>query len=99
MAAMISAKAAGPPQWQAAPPLTASVSINATSARVARGSPSTTSSPLAFFTWTEYLGGPVGVGASFDGIFNGASGGASTALTTDLSSDISLGLWSRGENG
>src|SRR5580658_11056391 len=88
MAAMISANAAGPPQWQAAPPLTASVSINATSARVALGSPSTTSSPLAFLTLTEYLGGPAGVGASLEGIFSGVSGGAATGLTTDLSSDI-----------
>src|SRR5580658_5692122 len=90
MAAMISANAAGPPQWQAAPPLTASVSINATSARVAFGSPSTTSAPAAFLTLTEYLGGPAGVGASLEVTFSGASGGASTGLTTDLSSDITI---------
>src|ERR1700722_7587799 len=90
MAAMISAKAAGPPQWQAAPPLTASVSINATSARVATGLPSTTSSPLAFLTLTGYLGGPAGVGASLEVRWSGVSGGASTALTTDLSSDITI---------
>jgi hypothetical protein len=40
------------------------------------GSPSTTSSPLAFLTLTEYLGGPAGVGASLEGIFSGVSGGA-----------------------
>src|SRR5580658_10663575 len=90
MAAMISAKADGPPQWQAAPPLTASVSINATSARVAFGLPSTASSPLAFLTLTEYLGGPAGVGASLGGTCKGVSGGASTALTTDLSSDTTV---------
>src|SRR5271156_1476083 len=90
MEAMISANADGPPQWQAAPPLTASVSINATNARVAFGSPSTTSSPLAFFSLTAYLGGPVGVGASLEGMFNGVSIGATTAFTTDLSSDITV---------
>ena len=99
---MISAKAAGPPQWQAAPPLTASMSINATSARVALGSPKITSSPLAFLTLTEYLGGPAGVGASLEGMRKGVSGGAATGLTTDLSSDISFNsvkMGGRGETG
>src|ERR1700734_3415528 len=90
MEAMISAKADGPPQWQAAPPLTASVSIKATSARVAMGLPSTISPPLAFLTLTAYLGGPAGVGANLERTCSGVSGGASTGLTTDLSSDIMI---------
>src|SRR5581483_4711066 len=90
MADMISAKPDGPPQCEAAPPTTAWTSINATIARLAHGSPSTTSSPAPFFTVTENLGGPAGVAPSRDFSFSGVSGGASTGLTTDLSSDIKI---------
>src|ERR1700677_455469 len=87
-AALISANAAGPPQWQAAPPTTAWTSISATSARVARGSPSVTSAPAAFFTWAENLGAPLGVEASLDLSLSGASGGATTGWTTEVSTAI-----------
>src|SRR6266542_5966107 len=88
MAAIISAKAAGPPQWQAAPPLTACTSISATNARVARGSASTTGWPAEFFTVREYFGGRVGVPASLDLMGSGLSGGASSGFTTEVSAAI-----------
>ena len=88
MADMISAKPAGPPQWQAAPPLTAWTFISATSARLARGSASTTSVPAVFFTFTAYFGAALGVGASLDLSLSGESAGASTALTTEVSAAI-----------
>src|ERR1700722_15470798 len=95
MAEMISAKAEGPPQCEAAPPLTAHISMSAIKARSARGSASTTSCPCAFFTLTEYVGGRVGVGASFGLSCRGVSGGAATGLTIDLSSDIIVPLEQR----
>src|SRR6516162_4650459 len=88
IADMISAKPAGPPQWQAAPPLTAWTFISATSARLARGSASVTSAPAEFFTFTGYFGAVLGVGASLDLSLSGASGGASTGLTTEVSAAI-----------
>src|SRR5437868_6020271 len=87
---MISANAAGPPQCDAAPPLTAWRSMRATRARVARGSASTTSSPLPFFTVSEYFGLAVGVPANFDLSLRGLNGGASTGLTTEVSAAIKL---------
>ena len=56
-------------------------------ARVARGSPTTTSSPFAFLIVTENLGAP-GVLASLDLIGNGFSGGASTFCATLVSAPI-----------
>src|SRR5437660_884712 len=76
---MISAKADGPPQWQAAPPLTAWTSISATSARVARGSATVHSRPAMPFTVRAYFGLP-GVPARRGFSARGLSGGASTAL-------------------
>ncbi len=90
-AAMISAKAAGPPQWQAAPPTTAWTFISATSVRVARGSATVTGWPAAFLTVTAYLGAAEGVGARRDLSARGFSGGASTFATTELSAAIGCG--------
>src|SRR3954464_9766483 len=88
MAAMISANAAGPPQWQAAPPFTACTSIKAIKARVARGSASVTSSPFEFFTWSAYFGGWLGAEANLGIKESGFSGGASTGLTAVVSAAI-----------
>src|SRR6058998_114989 len=90
-AATISANAAGPPQWQAAPPLTAWTSMSATTARLARGSASVTGRPDAFLTVTEYFGPPLGVPPSRDLSSKGASGGASTTFATDVSAAIGIG--------
>src|SRR5688572_13526627 len=65
------------------------MSISATRARVALGSATTTSSPLEFFTLSEYFGSP-GVPASFAGTENGLSGGASTFCATLVSAAISI---------
>src|SRR5262245_18261944 len=89
-AATISANAAGPPQWHAAPPLTAQTSMRATRARVARGSASVTGWPDAFFTVTEYFGAPLGVPARRDLSGRGASGGASTIFAKDVSAAIGI---------
>src|SRR5262245_34216556 len=91
-AADISAKAAGPPQWQAAPPLTAWTSIRATRARVARGSARVTGAPLLFLMVTAKRGGPLGVPARREGMARGVSGGASTTLATDVSAAIGTGI-------
>src|SRR5438093_13531527 len=88
---MITAKDAGPPQGQAAPPLTACTNIRATKARVARGSPSITGRPRAVFTVTENLGGRTGVPASLDLMGRGVSGGASRGFTTEVSAAIDYG--------
>src|SRR5688500_14508510 len=88
---MISAKAAGPPQWQAAPPMTACTSISATRARVAFGSARVTSWPAAFLILTEYLGAAAGVGASLDLTLNGVSGGACSWSTGVVSAAIKFG--------
>src|SRR5258705_12897771 len=80
MAAMISANAAGPPQWQAAPPLTACTSMSAINPRVARGSASTTGSPAAFFTGTKYFGLPPGAPPRRAFIGRGVGGGGPTGL-------------------
>src|ERR1043165_3328662 len=90
MAAMISANAAGPPQWQAAPPMTAWTSISAISARVAFGSAMITSWPAAFLMVREYFGFAVGVGASLDFVLKGVRGGASSCWTGEVSAAISV---------
>src|SRR6185503_285293 len=90
-AATISANAAGPPQWHAAPPLTAWTSMSATRARVARGSPRMTGWPAALLTVTEYFGGALGVPASRDLSGRGDREGASTTFMRDVSAAIGIG--------
>ena len=82
MAAMISAKAAGPPQWEAAPPLTAHMSISATKARVGARVAQDDLLALRIFHFDGIFRRLGGRGASLDLSGSGVSGGAATGLTT-----------------